>query len=92
MASTIVPTLKKANVGIAVVCSAATWPRHAVNKEAMVQYGKIHARGLMSNFASSSDLGWRLQDKLRVLLHRSPHAFNKWNGGSDLQSNAHLFI
>ena len=46
MASTIVPTLKKANVGIAVACSAATWPRHAVNK--------IHARSyVMSNFASS---------------------------------------
>ena len=52
--STIVPTLKKANVGIAVVCSAATWPRHAVNKEAMVWYGKTNARGyVMSNFASS---------------------------------------
>ena len=40
-------SLKKANVGIAVVCSAATWPRHAVNKEATVQYGKIHARGVV---------------------------------------------
>ena len=29
MASTIMPTLKKVNVGIAVVCSAATWPRLA---------------------------------------------------------------
>ena len=36
MASSIVPALKKANAGVAVVCSAATWPRHAVNRDAVV--------------------------------------------------------
>ena len=54
MASTIMLTFKKTNVGITVACSTATCPRHAVNKEAWFQYGKIHARGdVMSYFASS---------------------------------------
>ena len=55
-----------------------------VSKETMIQYRKIHVRcDVMSDFASSLivccfvfDLGWRLLEKLRNLLHRSPHAFN----------------
>ena len=33
-------------------------------------------RDVMSDFILRPYLGWRLQDKLRDLLHRSPHAFN----------------
>ena len=71
-----------------------------VSKEAMVQYAKSMHGEMQCRILLRPDLGWRLQDKLRDLLHRSPHACNprvemstrcpvcrlvaRWNGGSDL--------
>ena len=57
--------------------------------DAMVLYGKIHGRDdVMLDFASS--LTWD-GDCNTNFVHSSPHAF-KWNGGSDLRSNAHLLV
>ena len=55
----------------------------------MVQNGKIHGRDdVISDFASS--LTWDGDCKTNF-VHSSPHAF-KWNVGSDLRFNAHLFV
>ena len=119
MASAIMPTLKKVNVGIAVDWSAATWPLsktsssglvrnryhdkmgvdgdRKVSNEAMVEYGKIHARGdVMSDIASS--LTWDDDCKTNFVTPTLSiqgwrcRLVARWNGGSDLRSNAHLFV
>ena len=49
-----------------------------VKKEAMFQYGKIHARGVVMSRIFASSLTWDgdCKTKLRDFLHRSLHAFN----------------
>ena len=70
MASTIVPALKKANVGIAVAETCCEQGGYgSVWQDPRTECYDV-------GFCFVSDSGWRLEDILRFLQHRSPHDFN----------------